>query len=131
MQWLKEVIAKYATFRGRARRREYWRFILFNLCTYGLLLLIDLLTGTFDMETMRGWLSTGYMFFVSIPFFAVAVRRLHDTGRSGYWMILNLLLFFGFLNLLSLSAFLVLLFFFIQEGDEGDNAYGPDPKFAQ
>ena len=122
MQWLKEVIAKYATFRGRARRREYWRFILFNMGAFALLLVVDLLTGTFDLETRLGWLSTVYLCFFWIPFLAVAVRRLHDTGRSGFWM---------FLNLVPLPGFLVLLFFFIQEGDEGDNAYGPDPKFAQ
>ena len=119
MQWLKEVIAKYATFSGRARRREYWRFILYYLLTYLLLLGVDVVTGTFNMETQLGFLSGLFLLFMVIPAIAVAVRRLHDTERSGWGVLLALL---------PLIGQLVLLFFFIQEGDEGSNAYGPDPK---
>jgi hypothetical protein len=121
MQWLKEVTAKYATFRGRARRREYWRFILYYLLAYVLLLGIDAVTGTFDMETQLGLLSGLFLLFMVIPSIAVAARRLHDTERSGWWLLLALL---------PLIGQLVLLFFFIQEGDEGSNDYGPDPKSA-
>jgi len=122
MQWLKEVIAKYATFRGRARRREYWRYILYYVIAFVALVLVDMLTGTFNMESQLGFLSGLFLLFMLIPSVAVAVRRLHDTERSGWWVLLALL---------PLIGQLVLLFFFIQEGDEGDNAYGPDPKFAQ
>lgn len=122
MQWLKEVIAKYATFRGRARRREYWRYILYYVIAFVTLVLVDMLTGTFNMESQLGFLSGLFLLFMLIPSVAVAVRRLHDTERSGWWVLLALL---------PLIGQLVLLFFFIQEGDEGDNAYGPDPKFAQ
>lgn len=122
MQWLKEVIAKYATFRGRARRREYWRYILYYVIAFVALVLVDMLTGTFNMESQLGFLSGLFLLFMLIPSVAVAVRRLHDTERSGWWVLLAFL---------PLIGQLVLLFFFIQEGDEGDNAYGPDPKFAQ
>lgn len=122
MQWLKQVIAKYATFRGRARRREYWRYILYYVIAFVALVLVDMLTGTFNMESQLGFLSGLFLLFMLIPSVAVAVRRLHDTERSGWWVLLALL---------PLIGQLVLLFFFIQEGDEGDNAYGPDPKFAQ
>ena len=122
MQWLKEVIAKYATFRGRARRREYWRYILYYVIAFVTLVLIDMLTGTFNMESQLGFLSGLFLLFMLIPSVAVAVRRLHDTERGGWWLLLAFL---------PLIGQLVLLFFFIQEGDEGDNAYGPDPKFAQ
>ena len=122
MQWLKEVIAKYATFRGRARRREYWRYILYYVIAFVTLVLVDMLTGTFNMESQLGFLSGLFLLFMLIPSVAVAVRRLHDTERGGWWLLLAFL---------PLIGQLVLLFFFIQEGDEGDNAYGPDPKFAQ
>lgn len=122
MQWLKEVIAKYATFRGRARRREYWRYILYYVIAFVTLVLVDMLTGTFNIESQLGFLSGLFLLFMLIPSVAVAVRRLHDTERGGWWLLLAFL---------PLIGQLVLLFFFIQEGDEGDNAYGPDPKFAQ
>jgi uncharacterized membrane protein YhaH (DUF805 family) len=122
MQWLKQVIAKYATFRGRARRREYWRYILYYVIAFVTLVLVDMLTGTFNIESQLGFLSGLFLLFMLIPSVAVAVRRLHDTERSGWWVLLAFL---------PLIGQLVLLFFFIQEGDEGDNAYGPDPKFAQ
>lgn len=119
LSWPREVLARYAQFAGRARRHEYWRFILHYLLAYVLLLVIDVITGTFSFETQMGLTSGLFVLFMFVPGLAVAVRRLHDTGRSGAWLLLMLLPFFGTL---------VLLFFFIQEGDEGDNRYGADPK---
>jgi len=121
LSWPREVLARYAHFTGRARRREYWRFILHYLLAYALLLVIDAVTGTFSFETQMGLTSGLFVLFMFVPALAVAVRRLHDTGRSGAWLLLVLLPFLGTL---------VLLFFFIQEGDEGDNRYGADPKAA-
>ena len=119
MQWLKAVVGKYATFGGRARRREYWRYIVYYVLAFLTLLLVDVLTDTFNMETQLGFLSGSFLLFMLIPSVAVAVRRLHDTERSGWWVLLAFL---------PLIGQLVLLFFFVQEGDEGSNAYGPDPK---
>lgn len=119
IQWFRQVLAKYALFRGRARRREYWRFVLYYLLCYAALLVVDLLTGTFSFESQRGLLGGLFLLFMFIPALAVAVRRLHDTGRSGWWLLLAVI---------PLVGQLVLLYFFIDEGDEGDNDYGPDPK---
>ena len=119
IQWFRQVLAKYALFRGRARRREYWRFVLNYLLCYAALLVVDLLTGTFSFESQRGLLGGMFLLFMFIPALAVAVRRLHDTGRSGWWLLLAVI---------PLVGQLVLLYFFIDEGDEGDNDYGPDPK---
>lgn len=119
IQWFRQVLAKYALFRGRARRREYWRFVLNYLLCYAALLVVDLLTGTFSFESQRGLLGGLFLLFMFIPALAVAVRRLHDTGRSGWWLLLAVI---------PLVGQLVLLYFFIDEGDEGDNDYGPDPK---
>lgn len=113
---------KYADFNGRARRNEYWMFVLFNfiitlivyaligvgiaidssilvLCSYILLLVVSLV--------------------LFIPGFAVAVRRLHDTNRSGWFLLLLLIPFIGFI---------ILIVFLITEGTRGPNIYGPDPK---
>ena len=110
MHWYVEVLKKYAIFRGRARRKEYWMFILFFYAFWGVLVLIE------PTET----LSSLYLLAGIVPGFAVAVRRLHDTNRSGWWMLL------GPLPLISL----VLLVFLVQDSQEGENQYGPNPKMA-
>jgi uncharacterized membrane protein YhaH (DUF805 family) len=119
MDWLRTVLARYATLQGRARRREFWRFLLHSMVIYAVLMLVDALTGTFSFELQFGLLSGLWMLFITTPSGAVAVRRLHDTNRSGWWLLLGLIPFLGQL---------ILLYFWIQEGDTGDNRYGPDPK---
>jgi uncharacterized membrane protein YhaH (DUF805 family) len=121
MVWFLSVLRHYATFRGRARRREYWTYLAIYVPIYGALLLVDLLTGTFDMETQMGTLTGLYVLATVIPGTAVAVRRLHDTNRSGWWLVISLI---------PLLGAIVLLYFLIQEGDAGDNAFGADPKAA-
>jgi uncharacterized membrane protein YhaH (DUF805 family) len=119
MSWFLAVLRKYATFSGRARRREYWMYLAVYVPLYALLLLVDALTGTFDMESERGFLSSLFLLATLLPSIAVAVRRLHDTGRSGWWLLLGII---------PLLGTIVLLYFLIQEGDAGGNRYGPDPK---
>ena len=119
MSWFLHVLRHYATFRGRARRREYWTYLAVYVPIYGALLLLDLVTGSFDMELQMGTLTSLYVLATLVPGTAVAVRRLHDTGRSGWWLLLGLI---------PLLGEIVLLYFLIQEGDAGDNAYGADPK---
>ncbi|MEN9704210.1 MAG: hypothetical protein RLZZ393_89 [Pseudomonadota bacterium] len=121
MSWFLAVLRQYATFRGRARRREYWTYLLVYFGFYILCMLADMLTGTFDLETEGGLLSGLYILGMVLPSLAVSVRRLHDTDRSGWWLLI------GFVPLLGQ---IVLLYFLIQEGDEGANPYGPDPKAA-
>lgn len=102
---------KYAEFKGRARRSEYWYFVLFNVIAAFVAMGIDMMIG----------MPVFYLIYVLgafIPGLAVAVRRLHDTGKSG-WMLL--------LALIPLVNF-VLLYFMCVDSQPGTNQYGPNPK---
>lgn len=113
MNWYIQVLNKYAEFNGRARRSEYWYFVLFNILISALIFLISLLIG------LWGILSLLYSIAVFIPGIAVSVRRLHDTGRSGW----NLLLAF-----IPIIGAVILLVFFFQDSVAGENEYGIWPK---
>ncbi|MCB1687040.1 MAG: DUF805 domain-containing protein [Halioglobus sp.] len=119
MNWYLEVLKKYAQFSGRARRKEYWFFVLFNLLISIALAIVDSLTGTLDTETGYGLLSGIYSLAVFIPSMAVGFRRLHDTGRSAWWILIALI---------PLIGVIVLLVFMVQDSEEGENKYGPSPK---
>ncbi len=113
------AIKHYADFNGRASRKEYWMFILFNFLISTLFLLFDLLFGTFNREMFMGILTILYGIAVAIPQWSVTVRRLHDIGKSGYFILVEMIPFIG-----SLWLFLML----IKEGDRGPNIYGEDPN---
>lgn len=119
MNWYFKVLRKYAVFRGRARRSEYWFFFLFNLLFTLILTAIDVSLGFFSAEMGIGVLSGLYALFVLVPSLAVTVRRLHDTGRSGWWLLLLLVPVLGTL---------VLLFFMLLDSEAGTNEFGPHPK---
>jgi uncharacterized membrane protein YhaH (DUF805 family) len=119
VSWYLEVLKKYAVFSGRARRAEYWYFVLFNIIVAIVLSLIDTLLGTFDFVQGVGLLSGLYSLAVLIPTLAVTVRRLHDVDRSGWWI---------FINLIPLIGTIVLLVFALTDGTPGSNRYGPNPK---
>ena len=119
MNWYLEVLKKYAVFSGRARRKEYWFFVLFNFIFAVVLAFIDGMIGTFDPETGYGVLSGIYGLVVIIPGIAVTIRRLHDTDRSGWWLLIL------FIPLIGAIWLLVLM---IIDGTPGENQYGPDPK---
>ena len=118
MDWMTMPFRRYAEFSGRSRRKEYWMFTL-------LLIIVNVLVGIVELSlglagTMGyGPLSLVVLLAVFIPSIAVSVRRLHDTGRSGWWLLLVFLPIIGGL---------VLLVFFVLEGTRGPNEYGPDPK---
>jgi uncharacterized membrane protein YhaH (DUF805 family) len=113
MDWYKEVVLnKYAEFAGRAHRAEYWNFFLVNVVIYLALSAVESLVG------IGGALSGLYGLAVLIPGIAAAVRRLHDTGRRGWWVLLALVPVLGTLALLVLLAL---------EGEPGANAYGDSP----
>ncbi|EDP59550.1 DUF805 domain-containing protein [Vibrio sp. AND4] len=114
MDWYLTVLKKYALFSGRARRKEYWMFFLFNLIFSLVLGAIDGLLGTVFIGTIYG-------LAVLIPGIAVSVRRLHDIGRTGWWVLIS------FIPLIGL---IVLIIFAATEGDKGTNEYGSDPKEA-
>jgi len=119
MNWFLVVLKKYATFSGRAQRAEYWWFYLISTLIIIGLSVIDQATGTLDGETGLGVLSTLYSLAVLIPSIAVGVRRLHDTGRSGWWLLIGLIPVIGSI---------VLIVFFVLDSEPGDNAYGANPK---
>lgn len=106
----------YATFQGRARRSEFWWFALFQLLLNAGATAIDavLLGG-------MGLLPTLVVLALFLPTLAVAVRRLHDTGRSGWWVLISLI---------PLIGFVVLLIFYVSGGEDGTNRFGPDPRRA-
>src|SRR5919199_988886 len=119
MSWYLEVLKKYAVFDGRARRKEYWMFFLINVVISVVLIAIDSLIGTFSRQTGVGLLQGIYSLAVLIPSIAVTVRRLHDTGRTGWWILIGLIPFIGGI---------VLLIFMVLDSEPGTNQYGPNPK---
>jgi uncharacterized membrane protein YhaH (DUF805 family) len=121
VSWYLEALKKYAVFDGRARRKEYWYFVLFNIIVAIVLSLIDRLIGTIFYGQSIGLLSGIYSLAVIIPTLAVTVRRLHDIDRTGWWI---------FINLIPLIGTIVLLVFEVTPGTPGSNRFGPDPKQA-
>ncbi|MBL6955981.1 MAG: DUF805 domain-containing protein [Chlorobium phaeobacteroides] len=119
MNWYLDVLKKYAVFSGRARRKEYWYFYLFNTIIEVALMLVDYMVGWYSIEGGIGVLSAIYVLGIMIPGIAVSIRRLHDTGRSGWWLLIGLIPFIGAI---------VLLVFMVQDSKPGENEYGPNPK---
>ena len=119
MSWYLEALKKYATFRGRSRRKEYWYFTLFNMIVMLLLMAIDGMMGSFSSKAGIGFLSTIYSLAVIIPGIAVSIRRLHDTSRSGWWLLISFVPIVGGI---------VLLVFVVQDSKPGENEFGPNPK---
>jgi uncharacterized membrane protein YhaH (DUF805 family) len=114
MNWYLKVLKQYADFSGRARRTEYWMFVLFNMIVLIALMILASLLGT-----IGGVLYVLYALAVLVPNLAVAVRRLHDIGKSGAWIFISLVPLIGGIWLLILLA---------TGGQPGANQYGPDPK---
>jgi uncharacterized membrane protein YhaH (DUF805 family) len=127
MKWFIKVLRQYADFNGRARRTEYWMFALFNVIfSFAWMILFTLvfaLTGTTDwkLAAVPSLASLCYMLVMLLPGMAVAVRRLHDQGKSGWWLLLPLIPVIGGIWLFVLM---------VTEGQRGDNRYGPNPKTA-
>ncbi|OBW93777.1 membrane protein [Gallibacterium genomosp. 3] len=119
MNWYLLTIKKYAVFQGRARRKEFWMFVLFNILFSFILGVVDALIGTYNWQSDTGLLSSIYSLFVILPNLAVTTRRLHDINRSGWWQLLYFIPIIGWL---------VLLYFFVSKGNIGANRFGEDPK---
>lgn len=120
MHWYIAALTKYADVSGRARRKEYWMFFLFNfLITMGLIIL-EAFLGISDLEGGWGPISGLYTLAMLVPSIAVGVRRLHDTGRSGWTLLLAII---PIVNL-------YVLYLMVIDGDPGENEYGPNPKSA-
>lgn len=119
MKWYLKVLNQYADFEGRARRKEYWLFALLNIVFGFVTGVIDLMLGTDMAWYGLGVVNTVYAMAVFVPALAVTVRRLHDTNRSGWMLLIAFIPFIGPLWLLILMAI---------EGNPVANQYGPNPK---
>ena len=119
MDWYLKVLKQYADFNGRARRKEYWMFFLFNLIFTAIASLIDIAAGTANIQSGSGLFQGIYSLVVLIPSLAVGVRRLHDVGKSG-WMLL--------LAFIPLIGAIWLLVLFVTNGKEAANKWGENPK---
>lgn len=119
MSWYIKVLQNYAVFSGRARRKEYWMFVLFNFIFLSVLTIVDVVTRMYSFDVGLGVLSGVYTFATFIPALAVTVRRLHDTNHSGWWVFISLVPFVGAI---------ILLVFLATDSQPGPNQYGPNPK---
>jgi len=118
MKWYLQALRKYAVFKGRARRREYWIFELMNSA---------IVLALFVMAVALG--KAGYPYFLSLPFIYLvatmipslssSIRRLHDTNRSGWWL---------FISMLPVVGPFILLRITLMDSDPGENRFGPNPK---
>ncbi len=120
MEWMLMPLRRYAEFSGRSRRKEYWMVVLFEIIVLVVLSIVESVLGLTGMVAgAYGPLTALFLLAVLIPGLAVGARRLHDTNRSGWWLLLGLV---------PLIGAIVLIFFFASDGTSGDNQYGPDPK---
>lgn len=156
MNWYIEVLKKYAIFSGRARRKEYWFFILFSTIASILLTVVDVVIGTYNAVTEVGILSSLYSLGVLLPTIAVTVRRLHDTDRTGWWVLMPVAVIVvagiaaaiiipsisqgangaseGVIILfiiLLLAIFITMFVFMVLDSTPGTNRYGENPKNLQ
>lgn len=113
MNWYIGCFKKYADFSGRARRTEYWMFVLFNMLVTFVTIFVDGMIGT------GGLLAIVYLLGVLIPGFAVFVRRLHDTGRSGWWWLIAIIPLIGWVTV---------FIFMVLDSEPTTNRYGENPK---
>ncbi len=122
MEWYLKVLKNYVGFSGRARRKEYWMFVLFNVIFAIVAMVLDNVLGLASKELGYGPIYGLYALAMILPSLAVAARRLHDIGKSGWWQLIALIPIIGVI---------VLIVWYVREGDHGDNAYGPDPKAGE
>ncbi len=111
MNWYIKVLKQYADFKGRARRTEYWMFVLFNIIFNIVTSVLDNVLGLASIDG-NGPINLIYTLAILIPSLAVAVRRMHDVGKSGWFILIPIY------NLVLAAT----------NGDAGENKYGPDPK---
>ncbi|MCT2563679.1 DUF805 domain-containing protein [Chryseobacterium herbae] len=120
MKWYLKVLKQYADFTGRARRTEYWMYVLFNMIFAIVAAVLDNLLGLkFNQEIPYGFIYLIYGLATFIPGLAVMVRRLHDVDKSGWWVFISLIPLVGTIWLLVLLA---------TDGTPGANQYGVNPK---
>ena len=119
MNWFVTALKSYAVFSGRSRRSEYWYFGLFYLIFYVAAAVVDVMAGSFERASGIGVCTAILALALLIPSISVTVRRLHDTGRSGWWVLI------GFIPLVGA---IILLVFLCQDSEPGANRFGANPK---
>jgi len=112
MTSVRTCLSKYATFTGRAQRSELWWFVLFNFVGSIILNVVD--TTIFGMPALSVIWSLGLL----IPGIAVAVRRMHDLDKSGWWILIVFI---------PLIGIILYIYWFVQRGTVGANRFGSDP----
>ena len=127
MHWYLGVLKKYAVFSGRARRAEFWYFVLFSTIISIVLAILDgFMSGSIGAtpedvpwDPMGDILTNIYNLAILIPSIAVSTRRLHDVDKSGWWQLLHFVVLIGSI---------VLLVWMVKSGTHGPNRFGEDPK---
>jgi uncharacterized membrane protein YhaH (DUF805 family) len=124
MNYYLKALQNYASFSGRARRSEYWYFVLFNVIFSVVAILLDNLLGTtfnlgYGVSLPYGYIYLIYVLVMIIPSLSVSVRRLHDVGKSG-WMY--------FIVLIPLIGAIWLLVLFFTDSQAASNKWGANPK---
>lgn len=119
MKWYLAVLRNYAGFSGRARRKEYWMFALFNIIFLIVAMILDNVLGTAIEGVGYGLFYILYTLAVLIPGLAVSFRRLHDVGKSGWMILIVLIPIIGAIWLFVLT---------VTDSNSGENKYGPNPK---
>lgn len=120
----KEVLTqRYADFTGRSRRAEYWWFLLINSAVYTGIWVVGLILGAASdtLGALVIFLLVIYWLAVLVPSIAVTIRRLHDTSKSGWFLLIGLI---------PLVGAIILLVAYFTDGDRGQNQYGPSPKYV-
>ena len=120
MKWFIETMKKTFNFSDRSRRKEYWMFMLIATLLMLAFTLVDAFAGL-ELAEDVGILSTLFSLILIIPSLSVTFRRLHDTGKSGWWILISLIPIIGWI---------VLLVFTVQDSENGVNRFGSNPKMA-
>ena len=120
MTAVRTCLSKYVDFSGRARRSEFWYFILFNFLVQVVASILDTILGTdYDNTTNSGLVGTLASLALFLPSIAVSARRLHDIGKSGWWQLIGIIPIIGWV---------LVIIWYCTNTKPGDNQYGPDPK---
>jgi uncharacterized membrane protein YhaH (DUF805 family) len=121
MYWWLAAMKKYVDFSGRARRKEYWMFFLFNLIFGVVALVLDFMLGSVNENLGYGLFYSLFSLGIILPTWSVTVRRLHDVGKSGWWIFISLIPFIGAIWLFILT---------VTDSQVDTNRYGVNPKLA-
>ena len=151
IDWATRPLKKYADFTGRAPRAEFWWFYLGTLVAYLVAMIVDSLVGI-ELLGPYGLFTLLIAVALILPGLAATVRRLHDTNRSGWWVLIAVVPYFimgvmmgrsmasgdtagmasaGLVGLIALAGGIAMIVFMVLPGNKGDNRFGPDPDAGE